>query len=568
MTWNSAGESALYPGRVLTRLLDAEQVRVANKFPTTREQPHSPDSYKEVPEPSNKVRWRDLPNKDQLFIIALCRLSSPLSNVGLLPYVFYLVRSSLSSSEGEKVDKDSARIAEYSGILVAAFPLAQFALSLPWGRLSDKYGRRLSIIGGLSISILANIGFGFSRSIGSLLVWRTLAGLGNANVGLMRTATAETVKERKYYTKAFLLMPLVFKPGMVLTMALSGYLAQPVDNLPWLFGSNGAFNTAGNPEGVEWAMKYPYALPALMTASVLSVSLILAILGLKETLSGRESLNDPGLIVGRAICRLISRFGPNTQRNGYVAIGNEGDTSSEEVELCEEKLGMPTTPPKEQQKVTLRQVWTRKVVCSLVSFGLLPLHNSAFMHIFPVYLSNPQSDNAKSTLLAFTGGLGLGSASIGLWLSIFGVCGILLQIFIYPLLQERMGTRGVFRIALVLFPITYAVAPYLSLTMDGSVMRWLCLGLITCSQIMARTIAIPSTVILLTQSAPSKRVLGTIHGSGSMLASLARAVGPVVGGYMFALGVEHGMVGLVWWVYLMVISIFALAWSCYMDTGI
>lgn len=535
--------------------------------PATCEEPHDSQFDKEAPvQAATQVRWRDLPNKDQLFIIALCRLSSPLSNVGLLPYVFYLVRAALFSSEDDQVDEDIARIAEYSGILVAAFPLAQFAVSLPWGRLSDRYGRRLSIVAGLSISILANIGFGLSRSIGALLLWRVLAGLGNANVGLMRTATAETVKERKYHTKAFLLMPLVFKPGMVLTMALSGYLAEPVKNLPWAFGPSGIFNTTGNPEGVQWAVYYPYALPALMTAGVLSFSLVLAILGLKETVPGKESYSDFGLAAGAALVRVVRRVWPSKQKEGYVVVGDEEKTSSEESEPYDEKPKPEAEVSKTQRGVPFRRVWTRKVVCSLVSFGLLPLHNSAFMHIFPVYLSNPQADNAESTLLAFTGGLGLGSASIGLWLSVFGICGILLQLFIYPRLQERMGTRGVFRIALVLFPVTYAAAPYLSLTTDGSVVRWVFLGLITCSQIMARTIAIPSTVILLTQSAPSKNVLGTIHGSGTMFASLARAVGPAAGGYMFAVGVEHGAVGLVWWLYLMVIAICALVWSYYMDT--
>ncbi len=40
---------------------------------------------------------------------------------------------------------------------------------------------------------------------------------------------------------------------------------------------------------------------------------------------------------------------------------------------------------------------------------------------------------------------------------------------------------------------------------------------------MARTMAIPSTVILLTEAAPAKNVLGTVHGAGNMLAALARS---------------------------------------------
>ena len=536
------------------------------RFHDVDAEPRDSHAPQDASEPPVQVRWRDLPNKDQLFIIALCRLSAPLSNVSLLPYVFYLVKSALGAAQdGETVDDDAARVAEYSGILVAAFPLAQFAVSLPWGRLSDRYGRRVSILSGLTISILANVGFGLSRSIGALMFWRVVAGLGNANVGLMRTATAETVKERKYHTKAFLLMPLIFKPGMVVTLALSGYLAEPVVNMPWLFGPDGVFNTTGDPSGVKWAIQYPYALPALVTAAVLGCSLILAVLGLKETLPGMESHTDLGLRAGAAFVRLIRRLKPSRWNHDYMAVNDKEDTSVEETDLCDEKPEFTEIKPK--QAMPFRQVWTRTVVCSLVSFGLLPLHNSAFMHIFPVYLSSPPSDNAEATLVKFTGGLGLRSKAIGLWLSVFSICGILLQLFIYPRLQARLGTRGVFRIALIIFPITYAAAPFLSLSTKGSKMEWVFLGLVICSQIMARTIAIPSTVILLTQAAPHKKVLGTIHGGGNMVASLARAVGPAVGGYMFAIGMENGVVGLVWWFYLMVIAIWALVWSYYMDTG-
>ncbi|KAL7622672.1 hypothetical protein AAE478_008186 [Parahypoxylon ruwenzoriense] len=522
---------------------------------------------------ATKVRWRDLPNKDQLFILSLCRLSEPLSNVCLLPYIFYLVRSVLpttteNSSEGDDSSHAiAARISEYSGLLVAAFPLAQFVVSLPWGRLSDRHGRRLSIIGGLAVSTLANVAFGFSKSFGVLLFWRILAGLANGNVGIMRTVTAEIVRERRHQTKAFLLLPLVFNAGMVVSLALGGCLAEPAVNLAWLFGPQGVLNTSGNPDGVSWVLEYPYALPALLNAAFLGVSLLLAVAGLRETLSGKEDQSDSGLRAGAAIIRLVRRMRPGQKRREYIIINSSQDTFLGQTQPDQEKPVQTVTPPATRRAVPFREIWTHRVACALVSFGLLPLHNSAFMHIFPVYLSSRPADNNSATLFAFKGGLGLRSSTIGIWLSIFGVCGILLQLFIYPRLQARIGTRGVFRIALFLFPVTYAVAPYLSLlTGDVPVARWIFLGLVVCAQIMARTMAIPSTVILLTEAAPAKTVLGTIHGAGNMLASLARAVGPAIGGYVFAAGVEKGIIGLVWWLYLFVIALVALLWSYISDS--
>ncbi|KAI0890914.1 MFS general substrate transporter [Annulohypoxylon nitens] len=517
---------------------------------------------------SKQIRWRDLPNKDQLFILSLCRLSEPLSNVCLLPYIFYLVRSilppiSTTTDEDrtpEAADATAARISEFSGLLVASFPLAQFLVSLPWGRLSDRHGRRLSIVAGLAISVLANIGFGFSRSFGALLFWRILAGLANGNVGIMRTVTAEVVRERKYQTKAFLLLPLVFNAGMVASLALGGCLAEPVVNIPWLFGPDGVFNTSRNPDGVVWALKFPYALPALLNATVLGISFILAVVGLKETLPGKEDRSDVGLRAGAAIMRWTEHM--LYRRRQYVRIDSSEDTFLGQARSDLEKP-VPETMPGGDREIPFQNIWTRRVLCALVSFGLLPLHNSAFMHIFPVYLSSPPADNNEATFFAFAGGLGLRSSTIGVWLSTFGICGILLQLFIYPRLQVRIGTRGVFHIALFLFPVTYAIAPYLSLLAgegDG-VLRWIFLGLVVCSQIMARTMAIPSTVILLTEAAPSKKVLGTIHGAGNMLASLARTVGPAIGGYVFALGVSEGVIGLVWWFYLVSVASCALIWS-------
>lgn len=519
--------------------------------------------------PAPEIRWRDLPNKSQLFILALCRLSEPLSNVCLLPYIFYLVRSVLrTSDDGSSVDNSAAHISEYSGILVASFPLAQCIISLPWGRLSDKHGRRFSIIGGLFISVIANIGFGLSKSFGTLLFWRILAGLANGNVSIMRTVTAEVVRERKYQTKAFLLLPLVFNSGMVLSLALGGCLAEPVVNLPALFGPDGIFNTSRNPEGVAWALKYPFALPALLNAFLLGTSLLLAVLGLNETLPGKEEQKDWGLQSGIAIRTLARRlWNRGSIPHKYTMMRDSEETIFLNGSQPSQEKTEPSIATTKSTQVSFRGIWTRKVVSALVSFGLLPLHNSAFMHIFPVYLSSPPADNTEATFFAFSGGLGLQSATIGLWLSGFGIGGILLQLFIYPRLQKSIGTRGVFRIALFLFPITYVAAPYLSLLAGDHGARWVFLGLVVCAQIMARTMAIPSTVILLTEAAPAKTVLGTVHGAGNMLASLARAIGPAVGGYVFALGVDEGVIGLVWWLYLVGVALCALAWSYLTEDG-
>lgn len=511
------------------------------------------------------VRWLDLPNKTQLLILALCRLSEPLSNVCLLPYIFYLVRSVLP-------DPTPDEISLCSGLLVASFPLAQFAVSLPWGYVSDRQGRKPSVVTGLFISVVANAAFGFGKSIGWLFFWRALAGIANGNVGIMRTVTAEIVKERRFQTKAFLLLPLVFNSGMVASLALGGILADPVVNLPGLFGPDGVLNWGGEKSGVGWMVQYPFALPALMNALVLGAVLVLAISGLRETLAGKEGERDWGMDAGRRAIQLVRSTLCKQKEASYKLlddVGDVGQPGGEDIQLDETKPSVvspvataPVVVVKQGPALPFRQIWTRRTVVAMVSFGLLPLHNSAFMHVFPVFLSTPHSTSSASAFptLHFTGGLGLHSRAIGLWLGFFGICGILFQLYLYPRWQARVGTLGIFKASLLIFPAVYAFAPLLSVIPEDTPWSWVLLAAVVWGQIMARTMAIPSTVILLTEAAPSKSVLGTVHGAGNMLASLTRALGPAVGGWVYALGVRKGMVAAVWWFYLVVAALTALGW--------
>ncbi|PMD28901.1 MFS general substrate transporter [Hyaloscypha variabilis F] len=507
------------------------------------------------------VTWMSLPHKPQLFILAICRLSEPLSNTCLLPYLYYLIRSLQTSP-----DTSPASISRQAGLLVSLFAFSQFATSVPWASVANRLGRKPSIVIGLVLSIVSNIGFGFSTSIPAVMCWRVLAGIGNGNTGVMRTMTAEIVKERKYQSRAFLLLPLVFNSGVVIGLALGGCLADPIVNLPWLFGPTGVWNFGKDPEGVAWMRAYPFALPTLFNAAVLSISLFFGVFFLKETMPGKTDHKDYGIVVGEAMKSLYRRIFHKESGSGY------GYASLQEEDLGNEVSNQlePPTPktPGFGLSITSRAIYTREVLVTIVSFGLLPLHNSAFMQVFPVFLSTPYFKNTSPTALKFNGGLGMSSPTIGLFLSAFGIFGILIQLCIYPSLQAWLGTLRSYRVALAVFPIAYIVAPYLCLIPETNVaLQSLGIVCILFLQVTARTFGIPSSVILLTNSAPTPLALGAVHGVGNMISSLARAVGPLIGGVIFGFGHDIGVVGTVWWGYLMVISVLGLAWSWMLKEG-
>lgn len=526
----------------------------------------SPNTLTPKGKQEKPVTWMSLPRKSQLFILAICRLSEPLSNTCLLPYLYYLIRSLQPTN-----DTSPASISRQAGLLVALFALAQFFTSVPWASFANKWGRKPTIVIGLVLSIISNIGFGFSTTIPAVMFWRILAGLGNGNIGVMRTMTAEIVKERKYQSRAFLLLPLVFNSGVVIGLFLGGCLANPIVNWPSLFGPTGVWNFSHSPEGVQWMKAYPFALPTLFNAWALTCSLCLAVFGLRETMPGSEDKMDMGLVIGHTISRCITRVFLKRSSEGYTAVQGEDEGGIEDSEAhpqVKEARQVIVTPTRPKLSITSREIWTREVMVTIISFALLPLHNSAFMQIFPVFLSTPPAETHPSSAFAFSGGLGMASPTIGIFLSAFGIFGILIQLCIYPTLQAWLGTLRSYRVALTIFPFAYILAPYICLIPHNyPTLQYFSIALILFLQVTARTFGIPSSVILLTNSAPTPLALGAVHGVGNMLSSLSRTVGPMLGGVIFGWGLDSGVVGTVWWSYLLLISAGGLAWSWTLKEG-
>ena len=154
------------------------------------------------------VAWRDLPNKSQLAILTLARLSEPLTQTSLQAYMFYQLRSfdpSLPTSS----------ISAQAGMMQGSFTASQFLTAIMWGRLADteRVGRKMVLLIGLAGTGFSCLGFGFSRTFWQAMVCRTLGGALNGNVGVMRTMISEIIKEKRFQSRAFLLLPMCFNIG-------------------------------------------------------------------------------------------------------------------------------------------------------------------------------------------------------------------------------------------------------------------------------------------------------------------------------------------------------------------
>lgn len=151
------------------------------------------------------VTWMTLPRKKQLAILGLCRVFDFLQIASLQAYMFY----QLKSFDQDLSDSD---VSTQAGILQGAFTAAQFATAIPWGRVADAEwgGRKFVLLVGLLGTSVSCLGVAFAKSFAQAVFWRSFGGAINGTVGIIRTAIAENVKEKKYHSRAFLILPIGF----------------------------------------------------------------------------------------------------------------------------------------------------------------------------------------------------------------------------------------------------------------------------------------------------------------------------------------------------------------------
>jgi hypothetical protein len=167
------------------------------------------------------VTWMSLPRKGQLVLLGLCRVFDFLQIASLQAYMFY----QLKSFDPNLSDSD---VATQAGILQGAFTAAQFATAIPWGRVADAEwgGRRFVLLVGLIGTAASCLGVAYSTSFAQAVFWRSFGGGINGTVGIIRTMIAENVKEKKYHSRAFLILPIGFNIASL--FGPGGFLVLPM----------------------------------------------------------------------------------------------------------------------------------------------------------------------------------------------------------------------------------------------------------------------------------------------------------------------------------------------------
>jgi MFS family permease len=149
------------------------------------------------------VKATPLPIKT-MAILCIVILCEPVSYSLLFPFVYFMVKDFHLGPEADT--------GYYVGFITASFALAQLCSSMPWGWLSDKFGRRPVLLFGLVGNSVSIVCFGLSKSLTWCIVARAACGLLNGNIGVAKSVLGE-ITDSTNQGAAFALIGLNYSIG-------------------------------------------------------------------------------------------------------------------------------------------------------------------------------------------------------------------------------------------------------------------------------------------------------------------------------------------------------------------
>jgi len=238
---------------------------------------------------------------------------------------------------------------------------------------------------------------------------------------------------------------------------LDNRLADPVNQYPGIFGNS------------KFLAKYPYALPNLVTASLLFLSFTFGFLFLAETHDVVKHKEDIGIkirrLVHRGVLWLRCRDGRHTYQkagsrfSGAISLPEDSDdyvplSPTTRVNMASfsrvdahSSAGHVQRPPSRQARPRFNDIFTKQVVLNMAVNAGITVQNNTFGQLFPLLCATKIED----------GGLGMRPGQIGAVLSVAGMMAVLFQMTVFPWCYNKLGGLFCLRLVLGIYPILYFV---------------------------------------------------------------------------------------------------------------
>lgn len=461
--------------------------------------------------------------KGQLAILAVIALAEQTALNSISPYLPEMASTFPEVQDGQ--------VGLYVGLIASSFALAQFATNFGWGLLSDRIGRKPIVLLGTFLTAVCFVLFGMSRTLWQAVVVQVLMGSVNGNQGVISTCLGE-ITDRSNQSRAFTYLPVIYGLGGITGPLAGGLLV--FKKIP--------FTNRDNP--------YPYLPPNLFAAAVLMIDLVLTMFFLEESLDEAKDMPPLGKRVGTLftwIWQFTSSRRPtylrrnrnlkSTEQHQYGAISQNGDGATEDDDSDDSVGSAPTlfsSPKNDHSRLKMSEVLNRDTILLLITFLIFQLANISFNSLYPIF-AQAQPPTGRD----------LNPEEIGFSLAFAGVITILFQIGIFGRLREKAGNKATYRAGLAGFVVAFLLIPFVGYkngsdrhntsptTTTGKVWLWIELGAVLIIKTVAAVGGLTSALLLITNSAPSHAVLGTLNGLAQTLSAGGRAVGPFLSGALF-----------------------------------
>lgn len=197
--------------------------------------------------------------------------------------------------------------------------------------------------------------------------------------------------------------------------------------------------------------------------------------------------------------------------------------------------------------------FTPRVISVIAANFIISFHNNVFSEFLPVFLASRFQREKLQWPFKIAGGFGYSVSSIGTLFSSTGVMGMIIVVFIFPLIDRKLGTINGYRLSVSVFPLVHFLVPQAIFTLHSyneKFPTWvtpIVLYCLTSLRTLASATGMPQ-VMLLQHRATTKNHRAYINSSTMSFIALARFFGPMIFGYLMSFGDIHNVGWLPWYI--------------------